>query len=151
MKLDWKVIIGGGILLYFVQFLIGGLSGMFIHEGVLDALYSATTEFWRPELNQDPPDMAALMPRWIATGLITALVHAGIYDNIRSALNGSGMIKGIKFGLLMAVIYALFGAAYSGVFNLPEEIWFWWILEGFIVYPIGGLALGWFAGKFGSD
>ena len=151
MKLNWKVIIGGGVLMYIVQFLIGGFTGSFIHEGVLDPLYKSTTEFWRPELNQDPPDMAALMPRWIATGLLSALVFAGIYDNIKSALNGSGMIKGLKFGLMIAVIYAMFGAAYSGVFNLPETIWHWWIIEGLIVYPLGGLALGWFVGKFGSD
>jgi len=151
MKLDWKVIIGGGVLMYIVQFLIGGMTGMFIHEGVLDPLYKSTTEFWRPELNQEPPDMAALMPRWIATGLLAALVFAGIYDNIRSALNGSSVIQGLKFGLMIAVIYAMFGAAYSGVFNLPEAIWWWWMLDGFLVYPIGGLALGWFAGKFGSE
>ncbi|MCH8884888.1 MAG: 3-phosphoshikimate 1-carboxyvinyltransferase, partial [SAR324 cluster bacterium] len=80
----WSIgIIGGGILMYVVQFILGMVSGMFIHEGVLEPLYAATTEFWRPELNQDPPDMAALMPRWIATGLVTALVYAGIYDNIK--------------------------------------------------------------------
>ncbi len=151
MKLDWKVIIGGGILLYAGQFVISMVAGVFIHEGVLEPYYQATTEFWRPELNQDPPDMAALMPRWIATGLLAAFVLAGIYDNIRSAFDGSGMIRGLKFGLIMAVIYALFGAAYSGVFNLPNVIWFWWAVEGFLVYPLGGLLLGWFVGKFGSD
>lgn len=151
MKLDWKVIIGGGVLMYVVQFLFGGITGMFIHEGVLEPLYKDTPEFWRPELNMDPPDMAALMPRWIGVGLLTALVYAGIYDNIRSALNGSGVVKGLKFGVLMALIYAMFCAAFSGVFNLPEAIWGWWVVEGFIIYPIGGVALGWFAGKFGSD
>ena len=151
MKLDWKVIVGGGLLMYVVQFIIGGVTGALIHEGTLDPLYQATTEFWRPELNQDPPDLAALMPRWIAAGLFISFVYAGIYDNIRSALNGSGLIRGLKFGVLMAILYAMFGLAFSGVFNLPEAIWAWWALEGFIIYPIGGLALGWFAGKFGSD
>jgi hypothetical protein len=151
MKLDWKVIVGGGLLMYVVQFIIGGVTGALIHEGTLDPLYQATTEFWRPELNQDPPDLAAMMPRWIATGLFISFVYAGIYDNIRSALNGSGLIRGLKFGVLMAILYALFGLAFSGVFNLPEAIWGWWAVEGFIIYPIGGLALGWFAGKFGSD
>lgn len=151
MKLDWKIIIGGGLLMYVVQFVSGLATGALIHEGTLDPLYQATTEFWRPELNQDPPDLAAIMPRWIATGLFISFVYAGIYDNIRSAFNGSGLIQGLKFGLLMAILYALFGLAFSGVFNLPESIWGWWAVEGFILYPIGGLALGWFTGKFGSD
>lgn len=150
MRLDWKVIIGGGLLMYVVQFLAGILTGMFIHEGVLDPLYAATTEFWRPELNQDPPDLAAVMPRWIAIGLFISFVYAGIYDNIRSAFDGSGVIRGLKFGVLMAILYAMYGLAISGVFNLPEAIWGWWSLEGFILYPLGGLVLGWFTGKFGS-
>jgi|GEM_PF-931731 len=151
MKLDWKVIVGGGLLMYVVEFIAGFITGPLIHEGVLDPYYIATAEFWRPELQQDPPDMAALMPRWITTGILIAFVHAGIYDNIRSALNGSGLIQGLKFGLLLALINAMFGAAFSGVFNLPNAIWGWWTLDWFIVYPLGGLALGWFAGKFGSE
>lgn len=151
MRLDWKVIVGGGVLMYIVQFLVSFITGPLIHEGVLDPLYMATSEFWRPELNQDPPDLAALMPHWIASGLLSALVLAGIYDNIRSALNGSGLVQGLKFGLIIAIIYAMFGLAFSGVFNLPMAIWGWWALEGFVVYPVGGLALGWFAGRFGRD
>jgi hypothetical protein len=150
MKLDWKVIIGGGVLMYVAQFLISFGTGSFIHEGVLHPLYKATTEFWRPELNQDPPDMAALMPRWIATGLIIALLQAAFYDNIRSALDGSDLIRGLKYGLVLALFYAAFCASFSGVFNLPNAIWGWWSVEGFIIYPLGGLVLGWFAGKYGK-
>jgi len=114
-------------------------------------LYDATAQFWRPELNQDPPDIAALIPRWIGVGILTAFIHAAIYDNIRSAFDGSGLIRGLKFGLMMAVIFAMFGAAFSGVFNLPDAIWGWWALEGFLIYPLGGLVLGWFVAKYGSD
>ena len=63
MRLNFKTIIVGGIVFYAVQWVFGMISGMFIHEGVLEPLYKATTEFWRPELTQDPPDMASLMPR----------------------------------------------------------------------------------------
>ena len=111
MKLDWKVIIGGGVLMYVAQFLISFVTGSFIHEGVLDPLYKATTEFWRPELNQDPPDMAALMPGWIATGLIIALFQAAFYDNIRSALDGSDMIRGFKYGLVLGWFAGKYGKA----------------------------------------
>lgn len=151
MKLDWKVIIGGGVLMYVAQFAVSMITGTFIHEGVLAPYYLATTAFWRPELTQVPPDMAALMPRWIATGLVIALVQAAIYDNIRAALDGSGLIKGLKFGLLLAIIFASFSLSYSGVFNLPDAIWGWWAVDGLIIYTIGGMVLGWFAGKFGSD
>ena len=67
MRLNFKTILIGGIVFYAVSFVFGMISGQFIHEGVLDPLYRATSEFWRPELQQDPPDMAALMPRWRTT------------------------------------------------------------------------------------
>jgi hypothetical protein len=137
--------------MYIAQFVGSFITGAFIHQGVLEPLYDATAQFWRPELNQDPPDIAALIPRWISVGILTAFIHAAIYDNIRSAFDGSGLIRGLKFGLMMAVIFAMFGAAFSGVFNLPDAIWGWWALEGFLIYPLGGLVLGWFVAKYGSD
>jgi hypothetical protein len=151
MRLDWKVIVGGGVLMYVTQFIVALVTGTLIHEGILDSLYRATSEFWRPELNQDPPDMAALMPHWILSGLLAAMVQAGIFDNIRSALNGSGWLKGLKFGLILAILYALTMLGFTGFFNLPTAIWGWWAVDGVIIYSIGGVALGWFAGKFGSD
>ena len=69
--------------------------------------------------------MAALLPRWISVGLITAFLWAGIYDNIRSAFSGSEVMKGTKFGIVMGLIYASVGAGWSGVFNLPEAIFVW--------------------------
>ena len=151
MNLNWKVIIIGGVLMYIAQFVVSFITGAFIHEGVLEPLYKATTEFWRPELNQEPPDMAALMPRWISAGLLIAFVFAAVYDNIRSAFDGSGLVKGLKFGLMMALIYGMLGLGFSGIFNLPDAIWGWWALEGFIFYPVGGLVLGWYTEKYGAS
>ena len=150
MKFNFKTIIIGGIVFYVAQFFASLITGNLIHEGVLDPLYKATSEFWRPELQTDPPDMAALMPRWIAVGLIMAFIFTAIYDNIRSALDGSGMIKGLKYGLLLAIITGAWSAGWSGVFNLPETIWAWWIVDGFIMFTIGGLALGWVVEKWGD-
>jgi len=94
MRLNFKAIIVGGIIFYAVQWILGMISGIVLHEGVLEPLYKATTEFWRPELTQDPPDMAALMPRWIATGLIMTFIFAGIYDNIPDLWrHGSGLVR----------------------------------------------------------
>jgi len=151
MKFNIKLILIGGVVYYIAQWIISMATGMFIHEGVLDAAYQSVPQFWRPELNQDPPDMMALMPRWIATGLIGAFIGTFIFDNVRAALSGSNAIKGLKFGLLMALFYASFNAGWSGVFNLPGEIWFWWIVDGFIIYILSGIVLGWIAGKISPE
>ena len=76
--MNWKLVVVGGIVMYVVMFIVSFPSGMIVHEKILDSAYRANEEFWRPELNQDPPDMATLMPRWIALGLITSFIMAAI-------------------------------------------------------------------------
>lgn len=151
MRLNFKTIIVGGIVFYATAFAFGMISGAVIHEGVLDPLYRATESFWRPELRQDPPDLATLMPRWISVGMFTTFVFVAIYDNIRDALAGPPPVSGLKFGLLLGLIHAMFAAGWSGVFNLPDMIWFWWALEGLVLNGLAGMALGWYVGRFGSD
>jgi hypothetical protein len=151
MKLNMKVIFLGGLVFYVAMFVFSMVTGPLIHEGTLKALYLATPEFWRPELNQDPPDLAALMPRWITVGLLMTFLQAGIYDNLRSAFDGSGVKKGLKFGTVLALIYISTAAGWSGIFNLPEAVWFWWSVDAIIMYLVGGAALGWFVGKYADD
>lgn len=150
MTINLKNIVVGGVLFYVVQFAIGLAMGPLVHEGILDPYYMDNPGFWRPELMQDPPDMEALMPRWIGVGLAMALLLAAIYDNIRSAFDGSGVVKGIKYGVVLGLISAAVMAGWSGVFNLPDVIWFWWAVEGFAYFIVGGAALGWFIGKWGG-
>jgi hypothetical protein len=151
MKFNLKVILLGGLAFYVAQFIVSMITGPFIHEGVLNEIYRANASFWRPELNQDPPDMAALMPRWITTGLIASFIMAGIYDNIRPALNGAAVVKGIKFGFIAFLFNLSATAGWSGVFNLPNEIWLWWSAEMLVVFVVGGTALGFAASKLSSD
>ncbi len=146
--MNWKLIIGGGIVYYVAQFVVGMISGPLLHEGILDAVYRQHEAFWRPELNQDPPDMAALMPRWISIGLLISFVTAGVYGWLRAAFAGPGWQKGLKFGVLLWIISATTMAGWSGVFNLPDSLWAWWTAEYLVYYLVGGAALGWFADKF---
>jgi len=151
MKINPKLIIVGGLAYYVTQWIISFVTGPLIHEGVLTEAYQANSSFWRPELVQYPPDMAALLPRWITTGLISALLAAAIYDNIRSGLDGSGAVKGMKFGFIAFIFYASFAAGWSGVFNLPDSIWAWWIFEAIFYYLPGGAALGWTISKLAPE
>lgn len=151
MKFNIKLILLGGVVYYLAQWIVGALTGPLIHEGVLEPAYQATAGFWRPELMQDPPDMGALFPYWITTGLIAAFIGVFIFDNVRAALSGSAWVKGLKFGLLMALLQSAFIAGWSGVFNLPLNIWLWWGLEGFVFFLFSGAVLGWFAGRFAPD
>ena len=148
--MNWKTVIVGGIVFYVVTFIVSFATGPLIHNGVLAQDYRANEEFWRPELNQDPPDMAALMPRWITTGLISSFVLAAIFTVGQSAFSGPGWKRGLLFGTVLSILTCLFAAGYSGVFNLPDKIWVVWGLESFAYYLPGGAALGWVVQKLGS-
>jgi hypothetical protein len=95
--------------------------------------------------------MAALMPRWITTGLIGAFILAGIFDNIRGGLAGSTLVRGVKYGVILFLINLCIAAGWSGVFNLPETIWAWWSAESLLYYLVGGAVLGWVTGKMAAD
>ena len=151
MKLNFKVILLGGLAFYVVQFIVSMITGPFIHEGVLVEPYTATVTFWRPELTTVPPDMAALMPRWIATGLIGTFILTGIFDNIRPALDGAAWLKGVKFGIIAFLFTACLYAGLSGVFNLPNAIWMWWAVESLFIYAVSGAVLGWVTGKLSPE
>ena len=145
--MNWKLILIGGIVFFVAQFLVGMVTGMVIHEGVLAEAYRATASFWRPELNQDPPDMTALLPRWIAAGLLGAFVLAGIYGAIRHAFDGAGYMRGAKYGFVLFLVTATMMIGWSGVFNLPNQIWLWWMVESLVSFIVAGAALGWVAEK----
>ncbi len=146
--MNWKLIIGGALVFFIATWIVGMVTGMVIHNGVLMEPYKETSEFWRPELRSDPPDMAALMPLWILNGLIGALVIACIYGWVRRCLEGPGWKKGAKYGLMLWLLAAALYLGLSGVFDLPGTIWAWWAVDALIIYCLGGLALGWFAERW---
>ena len=149
--MNWKLVIVGGLVFYIGTFIVSFATGPLIHEGVLKADYQATEDFWRPELRSDPPDMAALMPMWIASGLFSAFIFAMIYGCVRPALKGAGWKKGVQFGLIGATFAAMFCLGWSGIFDLPGKIWLWWAFEGYFYWLVGGAALGWVGQKVAPE
>jgi hypothetical protein len=145
--MNWKLILIGGVVMYAVMFALGFITGPVIHNGILMETYQATPAFWRPELMSDPPNMAALLPRWITTGLIGAFIVAGIYGHVRSTFAGPGWQRGLKFGFVIFLVVVSVLLGMSGVFNLPDNVWLWWSVDSLIGYLIGGAALGWVADK----
>ncbi len=146
--MNWKTIVLGGLAMYVAMFAISMGTGPLVHEGILDSLYQANESFWRPELRVEPPDMAALMPRWITTGILTTLVIATIYNTIAAGLGPLGWRNGLKYGFICSLFMCVFCASWSGVFNLPDKIWIVWGLESFLYYLPGGALLGFLHAKF---
>ena len=148
-----KCVVIGGLVFWVVANLIGFVTGPLIHtgSGALVESYEATTEYWRPELTQVPPDMGALMPMWLLNGLIVSFIVAGLYCGYGKCCDGPGWKRGLWFGLGLGVFASGIYLAMFGVFNLPAKIWIFWGLEALVTYVICGAAMGWAVGKWCSD
>lgn len=148
----WKLVIFGGLAFFAVAFLVSYGTGQIIHQGVLVSTYQETSEFWRPELRADPPDMAALMPMWISRSLLTSLIVAFVYSTCRAAWKGPGWRKGLQGGFYLGLFSICFGLlGWAGVFNLPDKIWAWWSLDVFLCYLPAGAVLGWLGEKLDPE
>ena len=79
------------------------------------------------------------------------MVFAGLFCCFRACLHGPEWKRGMVWGICAALLYCTTILGYSGVFNLPGQIWLWWAVEGLILYAIGGAAMGWATGKWASD
>ncbi len=146
--MNLKLIVLGGLAFWIAGFITSMITGQLIHTALLADAYNAAPQFWRPELNQDPPDMAALMPEWILSGVVSGLVIAAIYNVVRPAFDGAGWNNGLRFGLLLAAFVAAYHLALSGVFDVAGKIWLWWSVDAIVIYAISGIALGVVAEKF---
>ena len=144
-----KAIVVGAVVLWLVTNLIGMFgTGLVIHATILDPIYRANSSFWLPALNQDPPDMAALLPNWLLCSLMNSFVVAGIYSCVRTSFKGPGWRRGLTWGISVGFFAFFFTLGLSGVFNLPLSIFVWWGIEAVILLTIGGAAMGWASEKF---
>jgi hypothetical protein len=145
--MNWKIIVIGGIAFFVITLILSMITGPLLHDGILVDDYMATASFWRPELMQQPPDMAALLPRWIVSGLICSFIIAGIYSVVRDSFAGSGWVRGAKYGVVVALFGLTFMLGWSGVFNLPDGIWAWWWVESLVMNVVAGAGLGWIVAR----
>jgi len=148
--MNWKIVFVGGIVYYAAIFVVSMVLGHFIHSpeaGVLAETYRETATFWRPELNMNPPDMSLMWSMWLPSGILSAFLAAGIYSVVRSSLTGPGWQRGVKFGVIAFLFAVVSALGYRGVFNLPDNVWIWWMIGALVMYLIGGAMLGWIAQK----
>ena len=141
--MNWKLVGVGGLVMYIVMFIVSFPSGMIVHEKILDSAYRTTEEFWRPELNQDPPDMASLMPRWIGVGLLASFIMAA--DLNYSRTEGWLLLTGLAALVIWMVRFGMrrgpedplaeeFAAEIPS--DMPTRTAVKWLVVGLIILPL---------------
>jgi hypothetical protein len=132
--MNWKLIIVGTVVFWIVTNLIAIFgTGLIIHEGILEPIYNANASFWLPPLRENPPDMGALMPRWLLIWFVNSLVIAGIYSCVHTSFTGPGWRKGLNWGLCLGIFTFATYITFSGVIDLPMKLWVWWGIDALIV------------------
>ncbi len=150
--MNMRLVMVSTLAFWIVSNIIGmAVTGPIIHQKILDPEYRANESFWLPELRQDPPDMGALMPRWLLNSFLSSLVVGGIYSYVRNSFPAPGFKQGFYWGLSLAVFTVVTTNAWSGIFDLPSTLWIWWCVDAMIVFPVAGIAMGWAGSKFGGD
>jgi hypothetical protein len=148
--MNWKIVFIGGAVYYVVLCAVSMILGMLIHSpetGVLGDVYRETASFWRPELNANPPDTSLLWKLWIPSGLVGALLAAGVYSVIRPAFSGAPWQRGLKFGVVALAFAVINALGYNGVFALPGKMWAWWMVGAAVMYLAAGPVLGFISQK----
>ena len=149
--MNWKLVLIGGIVFWLATNILGMfVTGLLIHEKILDPVYQDHELFWLPELRQDPPDMAALTPRWMLTSFVSSFVVAGIYSLVGDSFTGPGWSRGLKWGLCLGIFTAVSYFAMSGLFDLPLQMCIWWGIDALILFIAGGTAMGWVGERFAA-
>lgn len=145
----WIFVPAGGLAFFVVSFLVGGVTGAVLHGegGLLEPAYRAHAQLWRPELNATPPDLGALMPLWLATGVLHSMIVALVYLLFAPALRGGVLANGLRFGVAMSLLMAGTYAMLYGVFALDGMVWAWWAVEGLVTYLLGGITLAFVAAR----
>ncbi|WP_394831510.1 hypothetical protein LVJ94_33865 [Pendulispora rubella] len=143
--MNWKIVVIGGVVFAVVFFISTILGVPLFHAGILAPIYKAHAQFWRPGFLD--PNEGNLLPRALGTGLVRGLVLAGVYDWLRAYLKGPGWLRGVKYGALLWVFGAMVILLWTVMFNLPDVLFFYWMLESLFEELLAGAALGLVAQK----
>jgi hypothetical protein len=79
----------------------------------------------------------------ILFGFIGAFLFVGVFSALVKSLGGSSVSAGVKLGLLVFLVANVPGSlSMFQLLNIPLEIVMLWTLESFLIYLIGGAAVG---------
>lgn len=122
----------GSLLKSFIAvFVVLWITDFVIHGKLLEPLYMATANLWRPEA-----DMKALMPYMLVGQLIIAFFFTLIFTH---GYNGTGWMEGVRYGALMTCMMAGHNLIMYSVTPWPMNLVLYWIALGFVQCTLMGV------------
>ncbi|MBU1625796.1 hypothetical protein KKB18_00325 [bacterium] len=134
--MNWRKIIICGVLVWIVNFLIGWVTCGCLFNWV----YELPPDIWK-----DPETMKSgvtLMGLFL-TGILSALIFAGVFAFIYKGIPGTGIKKGVIYGFIVWLVGALSGIASMGFFmTIATTVLIYWIVQALVMNIINGAVIG---------
>jgi hypothetical protein len=145
-----KPVIIGGILFALASqaiLMIEVIATMDIY--LMPEYFPVWSNLMMPDMGPPPAIFYAIS---ISTSIGLALLYSQVFHIIRAGIPGTGIRKGVNYGLLLfflSSVPSLLGMAM--LINLPLKFFTAGFLFGFVHYLIGGAIIGWAHLRFGSE
>ncbi len=131
MKMNMKKTILGGIAAVLPLILLSPVFNLFLFEHWVESV-----EFQRPFMDfRSIPGMPLITLAW---GMILSLA----YQKIHQSIGGSGLRKGVNFGLFIFLVMFPFAELFNyALYQLPFMVVVSGLLHNLVSLPLGGLLL----------
>ena len=135
-KLNWKRIIGAGVLVWIVSFVWTMLTCGWLFNWV----YGIEPIIWR---TTEQIMGAGTFIGSLLLGLLIALIYVFVYALIYKGIPGKGVKKGLMYGALLWLV-----APFSGMITMPLymtvaiTVVVYWILNALVIFLINGAIVG---------
>lgn len=103
---------------------------MVFHGMLLGETYKTTAQLWRPE-----SEMEAYMPWMLGGQLLFSVMFCYIYT---FAAKCTGMMEGVRYGLLIGLLMASTNIIFYSVQPLPLDLVVIWIVGGLLETALAG-------------
>lgn len=127
------------------KFLVGSIISIiwfnlfscFWHGSVLMGAYEASASLWRGPQEMNP---------MLLNGGISIMAIFATYIFMKG-YSGTGMREGLRFGIIMTLLFAGLGMVTFATQPIPRDIIQMWVLGDLIQYSVGGMILAMYFGK----
>ena len=141
------IIIGGILFAIASQIILMSEVIMTMDIYMMPEYFPVWSSLMMPDMGPPPAIFYAIS---ISVSLCLALLYSAVYGILQKAIPGTGLRRGINYGILLFLISSL--PAMLGMWmliNLPAKFFIAGLAFGLIHYLVGGVIIAWVFQRFG--
>lgn len=142
------IVIGGILFTIASQVVMMGEVLVTMDVYMMPEYFPVWSKLMMPDMGPPPGEFYAIS---ITLSFCLALLYSGAFYVLRAGIPGTGIRKGISFGVILFLLSCL--PSMLGMWmliNLPEKFFIAGLAFGLVNYLAGGALIGWAFERFGS-